>query len=219
MPSLFPGAEFCNNGMSRTTAVTVLVQVGAYMLRIQVIRGLFDVECWGIEEGDDGGPPRQWVPNGMYPGTAFTRSIDDSVADSIGVVASCYTSSFVIVVYVNGKTDTTASESASPAAFLRPLVPQVVEFFREWENLGSSISFPPEDMGRRSTHSPSIARSLFSRKLTDSWYHVSLDCIQRVEVQTGDVVVKQDSEGGSAIEVDNLTSEPQCKISKVYNSQ
>ena len=28
-----------------------------------------------------------WVPNGMYPGTAFTRSIGDSLAETIGVIA------------------------------------------------------------------------------------------------------------------------------------
>jgi len=46
-----------------------------------------DVQCWGTEESDDGDPPRLWVQNGMYPGTAFTRSIGDSVAESIGVIA------------------------------------------------------------------------------------------------------------------------------------
>jgi len=30
------------------------------------------------EEEDDGDPPRLWFPNGMYPGTAFTRSIGDA---------------------------------------------------------------------------------------------------------------------------------------------
>ena len=35
----------------------------------------------------DGDPPRLWVQNGMYPGTAFTRSVGDSTAESIGVVA------------------------------------------------------------------------------------------------------------------------------------
>jgi hypothetical protein len=37
------------------------------------------VKCWGDEEEDDGDPPRLWVQNGMYPGTAFTRSIGDAV--------------------------------------------------------------------------------------------------------------------------------------------
>lgn len=47
-----------------------------------------DVQCWGTEEADDGDPPRLWVENGMYPGTAFTRSLGDSIAESIGVVAN-----------------------------------------------------------------------------------------------------------------------------------
>lgn len=41
------------------------------------------------EEIDEGGdPPRVWSPNGDYPGTAFTRSIGDSIAEALGVVAT-----------------------------------------------------------------------------------------------------------------------------------
>ncbi|MQM20593.1 hypothetical protein Taro_053617 [Colocasia esculenta] len=63
---------------------------GARVLTLDQIEGLKnpDVQCWDTEEGDDGDPPRVWVQNGMYPGTAFTRSIGDSIAESIGVVAS-----------------------------------------------------------------------------------------------------------------------------------
>lgn len=63
---------------------------GARVLTLDQIEGLKnpDVQCWGTEEGDDGDPPRLWVPNGMYPGTAFTRSIGDSIAETIGVVAN-----------------------------------------------------------------------------------------------------------------------------------
>ncbi len=40
------------------------------------------------EEIDVGGnPPRIWSPTGSYPGTAFTRSIGDSVAEEFGVIA------------------------------------------------------------------------------------------------------------------------------------
>lgn len=62
---------------------------GARVLTLDQIEGLKNphVQCWGNEEGDDDGdPPRLWVSNGMYPGTAFTRSIGDSIAESIGVV-------------------------------------------------------------------------------------------------------------------------------------
>uniref|UniRef100_A0A1S3Z468 protein-serine/threonine phosphatase n=1 Tax=Nicotiana tabacum TaxID=4097 RepID=A0A1S3Z468_TOBAC len=61
---------------------------GARVLTLDQIEGLKnpDVQCWDTEEGDEGDPPRLWVPNGMYPGTAFTRSIGDSVAETIGVV-------------------------------------------------------------------------------------------------------------------------------------
>jgi len=40
------------------------------------------------EELDEGGdPPRVWSPNGDYPGTAFTRSLGDSMAEALGVFA------------------------------------------------------------------------------------------------------------------------------------
>lgn len=63
---------------------------GARVLTLDQIEGLKNpnVQCWGTEEGDDGDPPRLWVPHGMYPGTAFTRSIGDSIAETIGVVAN-----------------------------------------------------------------------------------------------------------------------------------
>ena len=48
-------------------------------------------ENWGCnlgEELDDGGdPPRIWAADAKYPGTAFTRSIGDSIAESLGVYA------------------------------------------------------------------------------------------------------------------------------------
>ena len=40
------------------------------------------------EELDEGGdPPRVWSPNTNYPETAFTRSLNDSVAEALGVHA------------------------------------------------------------------------------------------------------------------------------------
>ena len=40
------------------------------------------------EELDEGGdPPRVWSPAGNYPGTAFTRSIGDAMAEDLGVFA------------------------------------------------------------------------------------------------------------------------------------
>lgn len=62
---------------------------GARVLTLDQLEGLKNpnVQCWGGEDDDDGDPPRLWVPNGMYPGTAFTRSIGDSAAEKIGVIA------------------------------------------------------------------------------------------------------------------------------------
>jgi len=38
-------------------------------------------------EWDPSDPPRLWVPCTGYPGTAFTRSMGDSLAEGIGVYA------------------------------------------------------------------------------------------------------------------------------------
>ena len=39
------------------------------------------------EDDDTGDPPRVWVKNKMLPGCAFTRSIGDSIGESVGVFA------------------------------------------------------------------------------------------------------------------------------------
>ncbi|KAK4755746.1 hypothetical protein SAY87_009503 [Trapa incisa] len=62
---------------------------GARVLSVDQVEGLKDpdVQSWGDEESQGNDPPRLWVQNGMYPGTAFTRSIGDSIAEKIGVVS------------------------------------------------------------------------------------------------------------------------------------
>jgi hypothetical protein len=65
---------------------------GARILSMDQIEGLEPIhENWGdlnlgedIDEGGD--PPRIWSPNGDYPGTAFTRSLGDMLAEECGVV-------------------------------------------------------------------------------------------------------------------------------------
>ncbi|XP_024536728.1 probable protein phosphatase 2C 35 isoform X2 [Selaginella moellendorffii] len=71
---------------------------GARVLTLDQLEGLKSpaLQCWGGEEDDDGDPPRLWVANGMYPGTAFTRSIGDTVAERIGVIAVPEVASFEI---------------------------------------------------------------------------------------------------------------------------
>lgn len=63
-------------------------EAGARVLTLDQLEGFKDpaVQCWGTEQDDDGDPPRLWAKNGMYPGTAFTRSIGDGVAECIGVI-------------------------------------------------------------------------------------------------------------------------------------
>ncbi|KAK4280922.1 hypothetical protein QN277_012474 [Acacia crassicarpa] len=264
---------------------------GARVLTLDQIEGLKnpDVQCWDTEEGDDGDPPRLWVPNGMYPGTAFTRSIGDSIAETIGVVATPEILVFeltpnhpffvlasdgvfeflssqtvvemvakfkdprdacaaivaesyrlwlqyetrtdditIIVVHINGLTDPAGGLSASYGDVVRTPVPQVVEVtgsespstlswnsknprvrhdlsrarIRAIENsLENAQTWVPPSSAHRKTweEEAQIERALrdhfLFRKLTDSQCHVLLDCMQRVEVQPGDVIVKQGGEG------------------------
>ncbi|XP_062090856.1 protein phosphatase 2C and cyclic nucleotide-binding/kinase domain-containing protein [Humulus lupulus] len=264
---------------------------GARVLTLDQIEGLKnpDVQCWGTEEGDEGDPPRLWVPNGMYPGTAFTRSIGDSIAESIGVVATpeivvleltpdnpffvlasdgvfeflssqtvvdmvakykdprdacaaIVAESYrrwlqyetrtdditIIVVHIDGLTETGGGQTVTSAAVLRPPVPQVVEVTGSespstfsWNSKNQRVRHdisrarlraiesslengqvwvPPSPSHRKTWEEEAhIERALHDhflfRKLTDSQCHVLLDCMQRVEVQPGDVVVKQGGEG------------------------
>ncbi|GLT48537.1 hypothetical protein SLA2020_221570 [Shorea laevis] len=268
---------------------------GARVLTLDQIEGLKnpDVQCWGTEDGDDGDPPRLWVPNGMYPGTAFTRSIGDSIAETIGVVANpeivvleltpdhpffvlasdgvfeflssqtvvdmvaeckdprdacaaIVAESYrlwlqyetrtdditVIVVHVNGlidtQTQTPDGASANAAAILRPPVPHVVEITGSespspfsWNSSNQRVRHdlsrarlraiesslengqdwvPPSSAHRKTWEEKAhIERALHDHflfsKLTDSQCHVLLDCMQRVEVQPGEIVVKQGGEG------------------------
>ncbi|WOL03200.1 hypothetical protein Cni_G11920 [Canna indica] len=63
---------------------------GAMVLSFGQLEGHKDpnIQTWGDEDSDeDDDPPRLWFPNAMHPGTAFTRSVGDSDAGSIGVIA------------------------------------------------------------------------------------------------------------------------------------
>jgi CRP-like cAMP-binding protein/serine/threonine protein phosphatase PrpC len=267
-------------------------QCGARVLTLDQIEGLKnpDVKCWETEEGDDGDPPRLWVPNGMYPGTAFTRSLGDSIAETIGVVANpeivvleltpdhpffviasdgvfeflssqavvdmvakfkdprdacaaIVAESYrlwlqyetrtdditIIVVHIKGLTHQNAvDQSANPGAVLKAPVPQVVEITgsespatMRWNTRNQRVRHdlsrtrlraiesslengqvwvPPSPAHRKTWEEEAhLERALHDhflfRKLTDSQCHVLLDCMQRVEVQPGDVVVKQGGEG------------------------
>lgn len=70
---------------------------GARVLSLDQLEGLEPILEEGMseneevelgEEIDEGGdPPRVWHPDGDYPGTAFTRSIGDAMAEDLGVFA------------------------------------------------------------------------------------------------------------------------------------
>ncbi|XP_068338442.1 protein phosphatase 2C and cyclic nucleotide-binding/kinase domain-containing protein-like isoform X2 [Pyrus communis] len=258
---------------------------GARVLTLDQIEGLKnpDVQCWGTEESDDGDPPRLWVPNGMYPGTAFTRSLGDSIAETIGVVANpeivvleltqnnpffvlasdgvfeflssqavvdmvakfkdprdacaaIVAESYKLWLQYETRTDDitvivvhmSIGQSVSPAGALRPPVPQVVEVTgcespspSGWNSrnqrtrhdlskarlraIESSLEngqiwVPPSPSHRKTWEEEAhIERALHDhflfRKLTDSQCQVLLDCMERVEFQPGDVVVRQGGEG------------------------
>ncbi|CAH9129865.1 unnamed protein product [Cuscuta epithymum] len=61
---------------------------GARVLSVDQVEGLKDpdIQSWD-DEVEGGDPPRLWFQNGVYPGTAFTRSVGDSIAEKIGVIA------------------------------------------------------------------------------------------------------------------------------------
>ncbi|GKV39100.1 hypothetical protein SLEP1_g46915 [Rubroshorea leprosula] len=64
-------------------------ECGARVLSASQVEGFGDpdIQSWGDEETHGGDPPRLWVQDGMYPGTAFTRSVGDRIAENIGVIA------------------------------------------------------------------------------------------------------------------------------------
>lgn len=64
-------------------------KAGARVLTLDQLEGIKDpaAQCWTNEDDCDGDPPRLWSPHGMYPGTAFTRSLGDAAAEDIGVIA------------------------------------------------------------------------------------------------------------------------------------
>lgn len=62
---------------------------GALVMTLDQLEGLKDrnIQSWTSQDEADGDAPRLWSPAGRYPGTAFTRSIGDATAETIGVYA------------------------------------------------------------------------------------------------------------------------------------
>ncbi|KAF3333162.1 protein phosphatase 2C and cyclic nucleotide-binding/kinase domain-containing protein isoform X1 [Carex littledalei] len=272
----------------RTDELERVKECGARVLTMDQIEGLKnpDVQCWGTEEGDDGDPPRLWVQHGMYPGTAFSRSIGDSVAESIGVIAepeifvvelnpshpffvvasdgvfefissqtvvdmvakfkdprdacaAIVAESYrlwlqyetrtdditIIVVHVNGLSDIELVQTIAKSPLKS--MPQTVEVtgsespmvnwasknnrvrqdisrarLRALENSldKGQVWVPPSPSHRKTWEEEAhIERALdghfLFRKLTDSQRQVLLDCLHRIEVNPGEIVVQQGGEG------------------------
>ncbi|KAJ0405767.1 hypothetical protein P43SY_003617 [Pythium insidiosum] len=65
---------------------------GARVLTMDQLEGIAPIhDNWAANLNDqvdeDGDPPRIWSPYGAFPGTAFTRSIGDEIAETLGVIA------------------------------------------------------------------------------------------------------------------------------------
>ncbi|XP_021859637.1 protein phosphatase 2C and cyclic nucleotide-binding/kinase domain-containing protein isoform X2 [Spinacia oleracea] len=238
----------------RTDELERVKLCGARVLTLDQIEGLKnpDVQSWGTEEDDEGDPPRLWVQNGMYPGTAFTRSVGDSIAETIGVVANpeivvmeltpdypfFVIASDGVFEFLSSQTvvDMVMEGTTSPGPTMIPSTPQVVELtgsespatmsmnsrnqrvrhdvsrarLRAIESsLESGNVWLPSSPAHRKTweEEAHIERALHDhflfRKLTDSQCQVLLDCMQRVEVQAGDIVVQQGGEGDCFFVVGN----------------
>ena len=79
--------------LTLTLTLTRCKRAGAVIATMDQLEGEEDMhEDWG-DTGDTGGaegdgdPPRVWLPNQMSPGCAFTRSIGDSIGESVGLLA------------------------------------------------------------------------------------------------------------------------------------
>lgn len=65
---------------------------GARVMTVDQMEGIEPIhDNWGMVAGEDidtiGDPPRVWRPDEDFPGTAFTRSLGDFVAEELGVTA------------------------------------------------------------------------------------------------------------------------------------
>jgi serine/threonine protein phosphatase PrpC len=122
-------------------------RAGARVLTLDQMEGLKDASapCWTDEDTDSADPPRLWMPDALYPGTAFTRSIGDAAAERIGVIPDAEVrvrglapgDRFLILAsdgvweFISNQeaVDYVAARSADPQAAALGLV---VEAYRRW---------------------------------------------------------------------------------------
>nr|CCA19237.1 cGMPdependent protein kinase putative [Albugo laibachii Nc14] len=77
----------------RTDERNRVVRAGARIMTMDQLEGIAPLhENWSEklngELDEEGDPPRVWSPFGPFPGTAFTRSIGDEIAEGLGVIAA-----------------------------------------------------------------------------------------------------------------------------------
>jgi len=84
----------CDHTSYRSDERQRIKSCGGRILSLDQIEGLepVDESKWdsitlGETVDESGDPPRVWSPHGEYPGTAFTRSIGDMIAEELGVFA------------------------------------------------------------------------------------------------------------------------------------
>eukprot|EP00592_Proboscia_alata_P004130 CAMPEP_0194365840 /NCGR_PEP_ID=MMETSP0174-20130528/13828_1 /TAXON_ID=216777 /ORGANISM="Proboscia alata, Strain PI-D3" /LENGTH=678 /DNA_ID=CAMNT_0039140683 /DNA_START=103 /DNA_END=2139 /DNA_ORIENTATION=- len=84
----------CDHTSYRSDERDRVKSCGGRILSLDQIEGLepVDESKWdsitlGETVDESGDPPRVWSPHGEYPGTAFTRSLGDMIAEELGVFA------------------------------------------------------------------------------------------------------------------------------------
>ena len=121
----------------RDDEVERVKKYGARVLTLDQIEGIKDptVRVWTVESECDGDPPRLWAPEGAYPGTAFTRSIGDSYAETIGVTAEAEVTKVTIeeedefmIVATDGVWEFISSQKAVNAVLKQPTLMDAAEF-------------------------------------------------------------------------------------------
>lgn len=138
------------------------------------------------EEIDEGGdPPRVWSPHGDYPGTAFTRSLGDSIAEELGVSAEpemvtreLSPDDEIVVLASDGVFEFLTNQSVidicakfkDPLAACRAVVAESYELWLQYELRTDDITMiclfiEPNDINKPSPQRHNITKILRKRKL------------------------------------------------------
>lgn len=170
---------------------------GAAIMSIDQMEGKEEMhENWGdMVLGEDvdihGDPPRVWVEGKDYPGTAFTRSVGDSLAEGIGVTAEpeilsrhvtsndhllIIASDGIFEFLTNQEVIDLAAQCSSPIIACEQLVKQAYNQWLTYEDRTDDITIivcflnvdkePPEEDGETGTTEDlvELAKSMYGNK-------------------------------------------------------